>query len=106
MKQTIITVFEDGTQKHPGFGSFATHTFRKDERDFVGEPSFWEEKTYTIEKRHIDHDDPHPDMKKSYGVPLHKIKAMGLAGYIKEKKEGSVFGVIKNSIKRFQTIFK
>jgi hypothetical protein len=45
-------------------------------------------------------------MKKSYGVPLHKIKAMGLAGYIKEKKEGSVFGVIKNSIKRFQTIFK
>lgn len=105
MKQTIITVFEDGSQKHPGFGMFGTHVFRKDNSD-PGKHSFWEEKTYTIERRRIDHDDPRPDMTKSYGIPLHKIEAMGLAGYIKEKKEGSVFGVIKNSIKRLNKLFK
>lgn len=41
MLQTIITVFEDGTQKHPGFGSYGTHIFRRDNTD-PGEPSFWE----------------------------------------------------------------
>ena len=100
MSQMIITVFEDGTQKHPGFGSFGTHTFRKDERDFVGEPSFWEEKTYSIERRMINHDFPQQNISLQTGVPFHKIQAMGLLHRIKDKKEGSLFGQLKSEIRR------
>ena len=74
MKQVIITVKPTGTIRHPGFGKYGTHVFRKDEHDVVGEPSFWKEPVFTVERLTIDHTwRRNSNFSKRTCVPLSRI---------------------------------
>lgn len=79
-KQTIYTVTKDGEMKHPIFARF-----NHDERGVPTTPKTWDEPTYTINRRVINHENPDRLDRgvNTYEVPLHKVRAMGLEHKIK-----------------------